>query len=250
MYVRSLHPSAFRPVTPSPMLPLRCPPAHPSCQRQPSMRRSCRSKCQQPCSKSGLQQTVALAGYEASHLHPAYDLCPSAHAGIRHRRLQPVASAVSLCHRSCSSGLAACRPHRQPAGWQTPNPKAQSQTISHTSPALASTLSPGALMAATSGTTIRFPTKAILSPALAVSTTSCLSTTSMVRGRLPAGTCSHVPGGPDSLRITGLVVMQSRCQQGPAAMKAQPECCRASGQVFLMLCGRRTHSTGRMQVAA
>ena len=49
-------------------------------------------------------------------------------------------------------------------------------------------------MAATSGTTIKFPTKAILSPALAVSTTSCLSTTSMVRGRLPAGTCSPHAG--------------------------------------------------------
>ena len=53
--------------------------------------------CRQPGSKAGLQQAVALAGYEAGHLHPAQDLRPSTQAGIRHRRLQDAsACGISL----------------------------------------------------------------------------------------------------------------------------------------------------------
>ena len=80
--------------------------------------------CQQPGSKSGLQQAVAMAGHEAGHLHPAYDLRPSAHAGIRHRRLQN-ASACGLSGeraptRSCSIALATLRLHSM----ANTNPKA------------------------------------------------------------------------------------------------------------------------------
>ena len=49
--------------------------------------------------------------------------------------------------------------------------------------------SPGAEMAATSGTTMGFPMKVTLSPARARSTLSARRITSIVRGRLPAGIC-------------------------------------------------------------
>lgn len=56
----------------------------------------------------------------------------------------------------------------------------------------ASTRSPGVVMAATSGTTITLPVNTTLSPALALSTMSCLRMTSVVRGRLPAGTYTAI----------------------------------------------------------
>lgn len=49
---------------------------------------------------------------------------------------------------------------------------------------------PGAVITETSGTTTRLPTNTSLSPALACSTMSLRKMTSMVRGRLPAGTCT------------------------------------------------------------
>ena len=61
----------------------------------------------------------------------------------------------------------------------------------------ASTRSPGVVMAATSGTTMALPVKTTLSPALALSTMSCLRMTSVVRGRLPAGTYTVKDWLPD-----------------------------------------------------
>ena len=56
-------------------------------------------------------------------------------------------------------------------------------------PGFVCTLSPGAVIAATSGTTNRVPTNTISSPARADSTILFRRMTSIVRGRLPAGTC-------------------------------------------------------------
>lgn len=59
-------------------------------------------------------------------------------------------------------------------------------------PGLVWTLSPGAEMAATSGTTSSVPVKLVSSPALACSTISLRKMTSIVRGKLPAGTCTFL----------------------------------------------------------
>ena len=59
-----------------------------------------------------------------------------------------------------------------------------------TIPCLVWTRSPGAVRAATSGTTMGVPTNSTVSPARHLSTASFLTMTSMERGRLPAGTCT------------------------------------------------------------
>ena len=60
------------------------------------------------------------------------------------------------------------------------------------SPKRVSTRSPGAVTALMPGMTIREPLKIILSPARTLSTMSLRMMTSIVRGRLPAGTCGKM----------------------------------------------------------